>query len=131
MAELDLPTCAALARLAERAASQPFDLPVLARQLATPEGQAVYRARLTGLTIVLPGGWCVTLLLEQGHGAHGIRRRACMSLAGAVSGRQMSVDAVWRIAQRLGFVEGACRVWMATRTNHGRSINMDQDVVPQ
>lgn len=124
---LDLPACAALARLAERAASQPFDLPALARQLVTPEGQAVYRARLTGLTVELPGSWCVTLLLEQG--AHGTRRRTCISLAGATSGRQLSAEAVWRIAQRLGFVEGACQVWMSTRAGHGRSVNLDQDVL--
>ena len=125
--ELELPACAMLARLREHATRQPIDVSLLAAQ-TSPEQIAIYRARINAATIDLPDGWRVSCIVETGRPFDPLtmRRRACISLAGATSGRQLPADAVFRVVQRLGFEPGPVDIWLATRAGRGRSVNLDQ-----
>lgn len=101
----------ALAELRELAAANPVEMRGLTERLATAQGKVTHVEQMTAQSVAIPFGYLVTFSIETGHPC-GICRHMSMSVDRA--GRGPSAEAVWLIADRLGFVGGleSCNVWL-------------------
>jgi hypothetical protein len=100
-----------LAALRERAAADPSDMLVVAEQIKTPAGKRMHMDRMNALTIDIPLGYTVTFSIETGHGAGTCRH---MSMASGRRDRVPTQEAVWMVAELLGFTGGleSCTLWL-------------------
>jgi hypothetical protein len=117
----------ALASLREWAAGAPVDMRTLRERIGTAEGKAAHVAHMTAQTIELPVGFLVTFSIEVGHPC-GVARH--MSVSSRAEGRLPLPDAIWMIAEELGFAGGleTCFVYPEELRGHGRAINVVQPV---
>lgn len=117
---------AALAELRERAAARPVDMPRLMEVINTPEGKAAHCAQMRAQSVRIPLNFVVTYSLETGHPIGPCRH---MSMSSRKPGRVPSPEAMWLVAQALGFVGGfeeCCLTWIETLVPQGRAINIVQ-----
>src|SRR5215471_15295322 len=100
-----------LQRLRELAAAHPVDMAVVMQRLQTKGGHRLHMRRMARQTICLPVDYAVTLSIETGHPC-GTARHLSVSIE--KDGRLPLPEAVWMIAEELGFVgalEG-CALWL-------------------
>lgn len=116
---------AALRGLRELAARSPVEMQSLAARLATPEGKAAHMRQMTAQTIELPFGYMVTFSVESGHPIGAARH---MSMSSPAEGRVPRPEAVWIVAELLGFAGSLeqCVSWPETLEGHGLAINLVQ-----
>jgi len=93
----------ALASLRDAAARVPVDIRTLLARVAIPEGKEAHVAHMTAQTIELPVGYLVTFSIETGHPC-GVARHLSMSTR--AEGKGPLPEAVWMVAQELGFAGG-------------------------
>jgi hypothetical protein len=101
---------AELRQLRELAARQPVDMPTIMEEVKTPGGKQKHMDQMTAQTVEIPFGYLVTFSIEQGHGAGACRH---MSMSSPLNGRVPRPEAVWMVAEALGFNGGlsACATW--------------------
>lgn len=120
-----------LAELRNLAAERPVDMRTLEARLKTDQGKAAHRERMTEQSRIVPVDFLVTFSIEQGHPAGTCRH---MSMSSPKMGRLPTPEAVWLVAELLGFVGDidACMSWVEDLQGHGRAINLVQpvDVLP-
>lgn len=117
----------ALARLRAQAEARPIDVSTLERAIATPEGKAHHRIRMTEQTVLIPAAYMVTFSVETNH-PHGTARHMSMSVQR--EGRLPIGHAVWMVAVELGFTGGLgeCTTWLEELQGHGQAVNVVQYV---
>lgn len=117
-----------LHRLRERAEARPVSMPTLINDMQTASGQARNRARIIAQTVLITGVWSfmVTYSVEVDHPGGGRCRHMAMSTDRA--GRTPSPDALWTVAEELGFTGdlGDCTFWPEMVDGHGLAINVVQ-----
>lgn len=118
---------ARLARLRDRAARDPVDMLEVAEKITTPEYKKRHKARMTGLSVLLPFGFLVTFSIENNHPGGTMRH---MSMSSPAVGRLPMSEAVWMTAEALGFVGAIedCASWIEDLEGHGSAINLVQPV---
>ena len=101
---------ALLQGLRDKAVAEPIDMPAVIELIRTREGLARHLARMADFTIDLPSIYRATFTIEAGHPA-GLCRHLSVSIKR--HGRMPSHEAVWMIAEELGFKVGlhACAIW--------------------
>ena len=117
----------ALVRLRALAEARPVDMSTLERAIATPEGKAHHRIRMTEQTVLIPLAYMVTFSIETNQ-PHGTARHMSMSVQKA--GRVPTGHAVWMVAVELGFTGslGECSTWLEELQGHGQAVNVVQYV---
>ena len=100
----------ALRALRELAAKCPVDMPTLVQRIKTREGKRSHMDQMNAQTVTIPMGFLVTFSIENGQPAGPCRH---MSMSSPAKGRAPSLEAVWMIAEELGFSGGlaACLVY--------------------
>jgi hypothetical protein len=120
---------ASLRQLRETAATKPVEMLTLSRRLATAKGKKAHVEQMKAQTVEITGPWpfLVTFSIETGHPC-GLARHMSMSIRRR--GRVPSPEAVWMVAEILGFAGGidACRSWPEDLAGHGVAINLLQPV---
>jgi hypothetical protein len=123
---------AALRELRDNAAANPIDMPPLMKRLETPEGKAAHMRQMNCQTIDVPLAFMVTFSIETNHPCGTCRH---MSMSATRRGRTPTPEAVWMVAEELGFVGSmeACVVWPEDlqrgpqqRTDRAIAINVVQ-----
>lgn len=118
----------ALHSLRRLAAFKPVDMTKLEAKLATPKGKLAHDADMTAQTVVIPGPWpfLVTLSIETDHPNGAVCRHMSMSIKR--EDRVPSPEAVWMIAEELGFVGSytECAAWPEKLTAGGTAVNVLQ-----
>lgn len=96
--------------LRDLAAANPVDMRGLTDRLATPDGKRAHMDRMNALTCEIPAAFWVTFSIETGHPVGTCRH---MSMSSRRHGRTPTPEAVWMIAEELGFVGSLemCTVW--------------------
>jgi hypothetical protein len=84
-----------------------------------------HQKRMNAQTIMLPVAYFVTFSIETGHPS-GVARHMSMSVKR--EGRAPLPEAVWMVAQELGFVGGLaqCAVWLENLSDGGKAVNIAQ-----
>lgn len=102
---------ALLAKLRELARARPVDMPDLLRRLQTPRGKRLHRAQMTAQSVWIPTAFLVTFSIETKHPSGTCRH---MSMSSDVRDRLPTPEALWMVADQLGFVGGLnlCTVWI-------------------
>ncbi len=112
---------------ADAAAAAPFDVRGAIETVMTASGRTRYFDRMRAFTVSIPGPWIfqVTFSIETGHPA-GTCRHMSMSIDRA--GRVPHPEAVWMVAQTLGFAGGlnACASWPEATEDGYQAINLAQ-----
>jgi hypothetical protein len=121
---------AALARLRTKAATAPVNMVELKETIKTPAGEHRHREQMTGQSIIIPGplwSFMVTFSIETGHPA-GVARHMSMSIMRP--GRVPRAEAVWMVAEILGFHGGlaSCRTWVEELRDGGVAVNAVQPI---
>jgi hypothetical protein len=118
----------ALKRLRERAALQPVDMRGLLRRLEDPVNKAAHMRQMTDQTVELAFGSAVTFSIENNHPLGACRH---MSMSSPAPGRVPRPEAVWMVAEQLGFVGALemCVVWPEELRGHGMAINVVQPLM--
>jgi hypothetical protein len=116
-----------LIRLAEH---NPIDMPDLMERLQTPVGKAAHLRQMSRQCLVIPGIWnfIVAFSIECRHPVGTCRH---MSMSIDREGRVPTLDAVWMVADELGFRHGLdrCMAWPEEHDGHGVAINVIQPLV--
>jgi hypothetical protein len=116
-----------LARLRRKAAAEPIDVRIVMRLTETRDGFVEHLTRMETYTIPLPTAFMVTFTCETGQPIGPCRHLSMSSLR---QGHRPSRDAVWKVAEELGFVGGLdrCTVW-EYEIGHGNvAINVIQPI---
>jgi len=103
---------AALAGLRTKAATEPpIDMRGLAEWLKDPAHKRAHMKHMDELTVEIPIGFLVTFSIEVGHPAGAARH---MSMSSPVRGRTPTPEAVWMVAEELGFTGSIeqCTIWL-------------------
>lgn len=102
---------ASLEALRELAAAHPVDMTGINERLATAPGKRAHMDQMNEQTVVIPVGFLVTFSVERGHPCGTCRH---MSMSSPAKGRAPTPEAVWAIAEALGFAGGleACTVYL-------------------
>ena len=118
---------AALAKLRSFAAQHPIEMQGLLARLADPAVKAMHLRRMGRQTIKLPTAFAVTFSIETGHPC-GVARHMSMSTDRA--GRAPSPEAVWMVAEELGFVDElqSCAVWLEDIGDGEKAVNVVQPI---
>ena len=119
-----------LQQLRTLAAEHPVDMVKLMQRLKTRGGKRLHMRQMAQQTIYLPVDYAVTLSIETGHPC-GTARHLSVSIE--KDGRLPLPEAVWMIAEELGFVgalEG-CALWLEKLALRGEAVNVWQPVVTQ
>jgi hypothetical protein len=115
--------------LRSMAVGDPIDVTTLANRLRSRAAKERHLYQMTRQSVVIPGQFCflVTYSIEVGHPA-GVCRHMSMSIER--EGRVPSPEAVWMIAECLGFVGGitSCISWRELLQGHGLAISLVQRV---
>lgn len=118
---------AALNALRDKAAAAPLDMQAVLRDIQTPDGMKRHMERMKAFTIPIPMAYDVTFSIETGHPGGTMRH---MSMSVAKKGRAPVPEAIWMVAQELGFVGGleTCMTYPEEFGNGGVAINVIQPV---
>lgn len=118
---------AALASLRERATAAPVNVPALVEAMRTQEGSLRHRRQMAGQSLHLPTRYFVTYSVETGHPVGTCRH---MSMSCIMNGRVPTTDALWMVAEELGFVGGLeqCNAWSEPLSDGGRALHVVQPV---
>jgi hypothetical protein len=121
------PERAKLHALREAAAAAPVHMPDLLVRMKTDEGREAHRDAMTRQSVTIPTRYVVTLSIETGHPMGTARH---LSVSSRADGRVPTPEAVWMIAEELGFTGGIreCKVWMEDLSDGGRAVNIAQPV---
>jgi hypothetical protein len=116
---------AAFTALREQAAKTPVDMRTIVARMKNREGKRAHMRQMTRQTVELPFGWAVTFSIEIGHPGGAARH---MSLSSPAQGRIPTPEAVWMVAEELGFTSGleACMVFPEELLGHGQAISVIQ-----
>jgi hypothetical protein len=121
-----------LAKLRECATAHPIDMIGFTERLATAKGKAAHKRQMTKQTISLPVAYAVMFTIENGH-PRGTIRHLSMALCAPEKGTAAvpNPDAVWTVAEQLGFVGGlnACTLWLADLEGLGKTINIARPLI--
>lgn len=120
---------AQLTALRELANDHPIDMLALLHALKLPKGKALHRQQMTRQTVTLPLDFMVTMSIETGHPVGTCRH---MSMSSPNRKRVPSPEAVWLVADLLGFTVGlwTCTHWLEQLEGHGRAVNVLQPISP-
>lgn len=115
----------ALAALRRKAARKPINSLDVIQLIKTTTGAAKHYQRMKSLSIRLPVAFVVTFSIETNHPCGSIRR---MSLSSIVPRRVPTREALWMVAEELGFIGGlsACSAWPEDIGNGDIAINLAQ-----
>ena len=99
-----------LTQLRKKAAAEPIDVLAVIERCKSPQGQAEHFERMKAFSIPIPAAFMVTFSIETGHPSGTCRH---MSMSSERRGRTPTPEAVWMIAEELGFRGGLerCSVW--------------------
>jgi hypothetical protein len=116
---------AALDTLRQIAAERPVDVRRLMATIAQTGIKAEHMQRMTAQTVRIPANFAVTFSIETGHRAGTCRH---MSMSVGAPGRVPNAEALWLVAEALGFTGGldACTLWKEDLQGHGLAINVVQ-----
>jgi hypothetical protein len=116
-----------LRSLRDRAAGTPFDMRKIMALMETDAGRAQHFAAMREMTIPIPMAFAVTFTIETGHPSGTCRH---MSMSSSQKGRAPTPEAIWMIAEELGFSGGltACHVWQEDIGNADVAINIAQPI---
>jgi hypothetical protein len=122
---------AQLRTLRERAAERPVDMRGLAERLTSPDVKRAHMDQMNDQTVDLPTAFMVTFSIEIGHPSGTARH---MSMSSVKRGRAPTPEAVWMVAEQLGFVGGleACTIWLEdlqrgpTKQDRAKAVNVVQ-----
>jgi hypothetical protein len=122
-------TVAELAALRAKAAREPYDVRPLLNMRPKSRLAKAHDKRMEGLTIKIDGPFVfwVTYSIETGHPCGAVRH---MSMSIDRNERVPSIEAVWIIAEVLGFVGSIaeCQVWPEELVNK-TAVNIAQPMV--
>jgi hypothetical protein len=122
---------AGLHRLRGFAARRPIEMAPVVEQIKTPEGMKEHMRRMHAQTIRIPGPYPfdVTFSIENHPG--GMMRHMSMSIVR--EGRVPSPEAVWMVAEELGFSGGleSSQVWFEDLTDGSKAVNVVQPISVQ
>ncbi len=123
---LDNALRARLRELYALAEAHPVDMLALQRNIKTEFGKAFHMLNMTRQTITIPLGFMVTFSIETGHPCGTARH---MSMSVSHEGRVPHPEAVWMVAQELGFTGTIldCVIWTEPLQGHGVAINLSQE----
>lgn len=115
---------AELRTLRDLAATKPVDMRGLLDRLKKARHKARHMHQMADQTVYLPFGWSVTFSIETGHPGGAARH---MSMASPDPGRVPRPEAVWMVAEVLGFTGSIeqCTVW-PEQLMQGMAINVVQ-----
>ena len=122
---------AQLHRLRDFAARHPVDMLPLMEALDDPEKKRLHLKQMTAQTMRIEGSWpfFVTFSIETNHPAGTCRH---MSMSIRREGRVPSAEAVWMVAEHLGFAAGlhTCRIWLEELSDEfgGNAVNLVQPI---
>jgi hypothetical protein len=118
---------AALAQLRQKAAAEPIDVLAVIERCKSPRGQAEHLKRMETYSIEIPTAFVVTFSIETGHPSGTCRH---MSMSSERRGRTPTPEAVWMIAEELGFHGGLerCSVWKEDIGQGDVAINVAQPI---
>lgn len=116
-------------RVIALAETRPVDMTALVKQIATPDGKAEHRARMTEQTIDIPLAFRVTFSIETNHPCGTCRH---MSMSVQRDGRAPNPVGLWMVAEEYGFRGSLreCTVWPEKLQGHGVAINVVQPILP-
>lgn len=116
---------ASLEALRKLAAARPVDIRRLVEEIKTPEGKAAHKHRMSEQTVLIPLDFAVTFSIETGHPIGTCQH---MSMSTGKRGRVPTPEALWMVAEALGFVMGldTCTVWLEDLKGHGQAVNLVQ-----
>lgn len=116
---------ASLAMLREQAARAPVHMPALVEAMKTAQGSLKHRQQMQRQSLAIPTRYFLCFSIETGHGAGTCRH---MSLSSTARGRVPTLEAVWMLAEELGFVGGldTCSVWIEDLSDGGKAVNVVQ-----
>jgi hypothetical protein len=118
--------------LREFAAARPVNMLTLEEAMKTPKGKKTHLQRMSMQSIKIPGPWVffVTFSVEIGHPIGACRH---MSMSIAREKRVPSQDAVWMVAEHLGFSGGldACDAWPEELPDGSTAVNVAQPLSVQ
>ena len=121
-----------LGRLRAQANQRPIDVRVMMEEIKTPGGDHRHRSRISDQTVEIPGPWPfrVTFSIENGHPVGTCRH---MSMSIRRENRVPSPEAVWIIAEELGFIGSLalCRTYPEDLEDNNKAINIVQPVALQ
>lgn len=117
----------ALAALRDRAATDPMDVHKILELVSEPNGMVAHLKRMSTFTIPLPIAYVVTFSIETGHSVGMVRH---MSMSSNRRGKAPTPEAVWMVAEELGFVGSIadCRVYLEPFGKSGKAVNIVQPV---
>jgi len=100
----------ALHDLRERAARAPVDITTLKDRLATVDGKLAHVDHMSAQTVEIPADYLVTFSIETGHPGGAARH---LSMSVNARGRVPIPEALWMVAEELGFLGGLedCTIW--------------------
>lgn len=115
----------ALQTLRDLAAQNQFDVRPIHDRPHDRKLMEAHRKRMSAQTIMLPVAYFVTFSIETGHPS-GVARHMSMSVER--EGRAPLPEAVWMVAEELGFVGGleTCAVWLEDLSDGGKAVNVVQ-----
>lgn len=116
---------ASLDALRTLAHARPIDMPELVERQHDPEFRKAHKARMTEQSITLPMSYLVTFSVEEKHPGGTAWH---MSMSTRTPGRVPTPEAVWMVAEALGFTGGlsACKHWVEHLETHGVAVNLVQ-----
>lgn len=120
----------ALQALRELAAASPVDMSNLLEVIGTEKGKAAHMRQMSEQTVCLPTNYFVTFSIEHGHPVGTCRH---MSMSVGSKERVPRPEAIWMVAEELGFVDclESCKVWIESLQGHGSAVNVVQPIAFQ
>jgi hypothetical protein len=127
---IGLPEREALTQLRGLAAEHPVDMTHLLKRLKDPAQKAEHMAQMTRQSVAIPMDYLVTFSIELGHPCGTCRH---MSMSVGKVGRVPNPQAVWMIAEILGFTGdlNECMTWQEELQGHGMAINVVQPITAE
>lgn len=116
---------AALSALRDLAARHPVDMLWLMPRIKKAKHRKAHLAQMTRQSVPIPTRYMVTLSIETGHPGGTMRHMSMSSLAEGLLPRP---EAVWMVAEELGFVGEIeqCQVWVEDLSDGGKAVNLVQ-----
>jgi hypothetical protein len=116
-----------LAALRAKASAEPFDVLAILEQTKSKAGHEAHLERMKAFTIPIPTAFIVTFSIENGHPPGTCRH---LSVSSRRHGRTPTPEAVWMIAEELGFIGGLqqCAFWEEEIGEGDKAINVVQPV---
>lgn len=127
---------AGLHKLRQVAAENPIPMQQRAKQIETAAGRAAHIKQMSALSLALPMTYFVTFTIEDHHPLKaGMVRH--LSMSSSRRGKTPTPEAVWMVAEELGFVGSLqqCHVWIedcasdqGNGTGNDKAVNVVQQI---